>query len=188
MRTESDSMGTIEVPDEDYWGAQTARSLIHFKIGEDRMPPELIRAIGLLTKAAALVNQDLGKLPKEKAELIVAAADEVIAGKLREHFPLRIWQTGSGTQTNMNANEVIANRAIEMAGGEKGSKKPIHPNDDVNMSQSSNDTFPTAMYVAAAEEVTRDLIPSVKRLRDALDKKAREFADIVKMGGKRLMA
>jgi fumarate hydratase class II len=137
MRTESDSMGTIEVPDEVYWGAQTARSLIHFKIGEDRMPPELIQAIGPLKKAAALVNQDLGKLPKEKAELIVSAADEVIAGKLHEHFLLRIWQTGSGTRTKLNANEVIANRAIEMAGGEKGSKKPIHPNDDVNMSQSS---------------------------------------------------
>jgi fumarate hydratase, class II len=127
MRTESDSMGNIEVPDEVYWGAQTARSLIHFKIGEDRMPPELIRAIGILKKAAALVNQDLGKLPKEKADLIVAAADEVIAGKLNEHFPLRVWQTGSGTQTNMNANEVISNRAIEMAGGQKSSKKPTHP-------------------------------------------------------------
>ena len=127
MRTETDSMGTIEVPDDVYWGAQTARSLIHFNIGEDRMPPELIRAIGILKKAAALVNNDLGKLPKEKAELISAAADEVIAGKLNDHFPLRVWQTGSGTQTNMNANEVIANRAIELAGGQKGSKKPIHP-------------------------------------------------------------
>jgi fumarate hydratase, class II len=136
MRTESDSMGTIEVPDDVYWGAQTARSLIHFN-----MPPELIRAIGILKKAAALVNYDLGKLPKEKAELIAAAADEVIAGKLNDHFPLRVWQPGSGTQTNMNANEVIANRAIELAGGQGGSKKPIHPNDDVNMSQSSNDTF-----------------------------------------------
>src|SRR6202047_4008077 len=182
MRTESDSMGTIEVPDEVYWGAQTARSLIHFKIGEDRMPPELIRAIGLLKKAAALVNQDLGKLPKEKAELIVAAADEVIAGKLREHFPLRIWQTGSGTQTNMNANEVIANRAIELSGGVVGSKKPIHPNDDVNMSQSSNDTFPTAMHIAAATETVRKLLPAVKTLRDALDAKAREFMGIVKIG------
>src|ERR1700730_4250296 len=182
MRTESDSMGTIEVPDEDYWGAQTARSLIHFKIGEDRMPPELIRAIGLLTKAAALVNQDLGKLPKEKAELIVAAADEVIAGKLREHFPLRIWQTGSGTQTNMNANEVIANRAIEMAGGEKGSKKPIHPNDDVNMSQSSNDTFPTAMYVAAATVLRENLIPALEELHAVLETKSQEFVNIVKTG------
>jgi fumarate hydratase class II len=182
MRTESDSMGTIEVPDEVYWGAQTARSLIHFKIGEDRMPPELIRAIGLLKKAAALVNQDLGKLPKEKAELIVAAADEVIAGKLREHFPLRIWQTGSGTQTNMNANEVIANRAIEMAGGEKGSKKPIHPNDDVNMSQSSNDTFPTAMYVAAATVLRENLIPALEELHAVLETKSQEFVNIVKTG------
>jgi fumarate hydratase class II len=140
-------MGTIEVPDEVYWGAQTARSLIYFNIGEDRMPPELIRAIGILKKAAALVNNDLGKLAKEKAQLIIAAADEVIAGKLNDHFPVRIWQTGSGTQTNMNANEVIANRAIELAGGQKGSKKPIHPNDDVNMSQSSNDTFPSASFV-----------------------------------------
>jgi fumarate hydratase, class II len=153
-------MGTIEVPDEVYWGAQTARSLIHFNIGQDRMPPELIRAIGTLKKAAALVNYDLGKLPKEKAELIVVAADEVIAGKLNDHFPLRIWQTGSGTQTNMNANEVIANRAIELAGGQRGSKKPIHPNDDVNMSQSSNDTFPTAMHIAAAMVLNEKLIPA----------------------------
>src|SRR3984893_15474718 len=181
MRTESDSMGTIEVPDEDYWGAQTARSLIHFKIGEDRMPPELIRAIGLLKKAAALVNQDLGKLPKEKAEHIVSAADEVIAGKLHEHFPLRIWQTGSGTQTNMNVNEVISNRAIDISGGAMGSKKPIHPNDDVNMSQSSIDTFPPAMHIAAATETARRLLPAIKNLRDALDAKAKEFAGIVKI-------
>src|SRR5271166_3392362 len=187
MRTESDSMGTIEVPDEVYWGAQTARSLIHFNIGEDRMPPELIRAIGILKKAAALVNNDLGKLPKEKAELIIGAAEEVIAGKLDEHFPLRIWQTGSGTQTNMNTNEVISNRAIEMAGGVLGSKKPIHPNDDVNMSQSSNDTFPTAMHIAAAEEVTHDLLPSVRRLRDALARKSKEFTDIIKIGRTHLM-
>src|SRR3984893_11043250 len=182
MRTESDSMGTIEVPDEVYWGAQTARSLIHFKIGEDRMPPELIRAIGLLKKAAALVNQDLGLLAREKAELIVAAADEVIAGKLHEHFPLRIWQTGSGTQTNMNANEVIANRAIEMAGGKRGSKKPIHPNDDVNMSQSSNDTFPTAMHIAAAIVLKENLIPALEELHAVLESKSQEFADIVKTG------
>ena len=141
-RTESDSMGAIEVPADRYYGAQTARSLIHFDIGRDTMPPELIRAFGILKKAAALVNQDLGKLSAEKSELITQAADEVIAGKLDDHFPLRIWQTGSGTQTNMNANEVISNRAIEIAGGVMGSKKPIHPNDDVNMSQSSNDTFP----------------------------------------------
>jgi len=175
-------MGTIEVPDDVYWGAQTARSLIHFKIGEDRMPPELIRAIGILKKAAALVNLDLGKLPKEKADLIVAAADEVIAGKLNEQFPLRIWQTGSGTQTNMNANEVISNRAIELAGGKKGSKKPIHPNDDVNMSQSSNDTFPTAMHIAAATVLKEELSPALQGLHAMLQKKSKEFAGIVKIG------
>ena len=182
MRTESDSMGTIEVPDEVYWGAQTARSLIHFNIDEDRMPPELIRVIGILKKAAALVNNDLGKLPKEKAQLIIAAADEVIAGKLNDHFPLRIWQTGSGTQTNMNANEVIANRAIELAGGQKGSKKPIHPNDHVNMSQSSNDTFPTAMHIAAAIALNETLIPALGELQAVLDNKSREFANVVKTG------
>jgi len=182
MRTESDSMGTIEVPDEVYWGAQTARSLIHFNIGEDRMPPELIRAIGILKKAAALVNNDLGKLPKEKTKLIIGAADEVIAGKLNDHFPLRIWQTGSGTQTNMNANEVIANRAIELAGGQKGSKKPIHPNDDVNMSQSSNDTFPTAMHIAGAMVLNEKLIPALEELHGVLNNKSREFANVVKTG------
>ena len=186
-RTESDSMGKIEVPADRYYGAQTARSLIHFDIGTDTMPPELIRAFGILKRAAALVNQDLGKLSPEKAKLIVLAADEVIAGKLNGHFPLRIWQTGSGTQTNMNANEVISNRAIEIAGGVMGSKKPIHPNDDVNMSQSSNDTFPTAMHIAAASRVAQDLIPSVERLRDALDAKAREFASVVKIGRTHLM-
>ena len=175
-------MGTIEVPDEVYWGAQTARSLIHFNIGEDRMPPELIRAIGILKKAAALVNTDLGKLAKEKTQLIIAAADEVIAGKLNDHFPLRVWQTGSGTQTNMNANEVIANRAIELAGGQKGSKKPIHPNDDVNMSQSSNDTFPTAMHIAAAIALNEKLIPALGELQAVLDNKTREFANVVKTG------
>src|SRR6266852_7536541 len=161
-RTESDSMGKIEVPVDRYYGAQTARSLIHFAIGKDTMPPELIRAFGILKKAAALVNQDLRTLPAEKAKLIVQAADEVIAGKLNEHFPLRIWQTGSGTQTNMNVNEVISNRAIEIAGGVMGSKKPIHPNDHVNMSQSSNDTFPAAMHIAAAERVKNALIPAIK--------------------------
>ncbi|MBV9760432.1 MAG: class II fumarate hydratase [Acidobacteriaceae bacterium] len=181
-RTESDSMGKIEVPADRYWGAQTQRSLIHFDIGEDKMPPELIRAFGVLKKAAALVNRDLGKLDEEKTRLIVQAADEVIEGELNGHFPLRIWQTGSGTQTNMNANEVISNRAIQLAGGEVGSKKPIHPNDHVNLSQSSNDTFPTAMHMAAAEEVERELIPSVQELRDALDEKARAFAGIVKIG------
>jgi fumarate hydratase, class II len=181
-RTESDSMGKIDVPTDRYYGAQTARSLIHFDIGKDTMPPELIRAFGILKKAAALVNQDLGKLSEEKTKLIAQAADEVISGELNDHFPLRIWQTGSGTQTNMNVNEVISNRAIEMAGGQMGSKKPVHPNDDVNMSQSSNDTFPTAMHIAAAAETVRLLLPAVKKLRDALDAKAREFADIVKIG------
>src|SRR5450432_4077227 len=151
------------------------------------MPPELIRAFGVLKKAAALVNQDLGKLSAEKAKLIGQAADEVIAGKLDEHFPLRIWQTGSGTQTNMNANEVISNRAIEIAGGTLGSKKPVHPNDDVNMSQSSNDTFPTAMHIAAASRTAEALIPAVQRLRDALDAKAQSFAGVVKIGRTHLM-
>ncbi len=181
-RVESDSMGKIDVPVDRYYGAQTARSLIHFDIGRDTMPAELIRAFGVLKKAAALVNQDLGKLPAEKAKLIAQAADEVISGRLNAHFPLRIWQTGSGTQTNMNVNEVISNRAIEIAGGEMGSKKPIHPNDDVNMSQSSNDTFPTAMHIAAAAETVRRLLPAVKKLRDALDAKGREFASVVKIG------
>ncbi len=181
-RTETDSMGKMEVPVDRYYGAQTARSLIHFAIGKDTMPPELIRAFGILKKACALVNQDLGKLSPEKTRLIVAAADEVISGNLNDHFPLRIWQTGSGTQTNMNVNEVISNRAIEMAGGVLGSKKPIHPNDDVNMSQSSNDTFPAAMHIAAAMETARCLLPAVKKLRDALDAKARQFAGIVKIG------
>src|SRR5579871_5049335 len=182
MRTESDSMGKIEVPSNVYWGAQTQRSLLHFNIGRDTMPPELIRAFGILKKACALVNQDLGKLPADKAKLIVQAADEVIAGKLNDQFPLRIWQTGSGTQTNMNVNEVISNRAIEIAGGEMGSKKPIHPNDNVNMSQSSNDTFPTAMHIAAAERVKNKLIPAVKSVHDAIAAKAKEFKDVVKIG------
>jgi fumarate hydratase class II len=181
-RSETDSMGAIEVPADRYYGAQTARSLIHFNIGHDVMPRELIRAMGILKKAAVLVNRDLGKLPEEKCRLIVQAADEVIAGKLDDHFPLRIWQTGSGTQSNMNANEVISNRAIEIAGGEMGSKKPIHPNDDVNMSQSSNDTFPTAMSIAAATELDESLIPAITRLRDALNAKRAEFQDIVKIG------
>jgi len=181
-RTETDSMGAIEVPVDRYYGAQTARSLIHFDIGRDTMPPELIRAFGILKKAAALVNQGLGKLSADKTKLIVQAADEVIAGKLDEHFPLRIWQTGSGTQTNMNANEVISNRAIEIAGGVMGSKKPIHPNDDVNMSQSSNDTFPAAMHIAAATQVAEKLIPAVEHLRAAIDAKAKQFATVVKIG------
>ena len=180
-RQESDSMGEIEVPADRYWGAQTQRSLLHFDIGYDLMPREMIRAFGILKKAAAIVNNDLGKLPEDKLKLIVQAADEVISGKLDDHFPLRVWQTGSGTQTNMNANEVISNRAIELAGGVMGSKKPIHPNDDVNMSQSSNDTFPTAMYIAAAEQLHK-LIPEVQRVRDAIYAKAEEFKDVVKIG------
>ena len=174
-------MGQIEVPADRYWGAQTQRSLIHFAIGDDRMPREMIRALGVLKKAAAIVNHDLGKLPSDKLKLIEQAADEVIAGQLDDHFPLRVWQTGSGTQTNMNANEVISNRAIEIAGGVLGSKQPVHPNDDVNMSQSSNDTFPTAMYIAAAEQLTA-LIPEIQNVYDAIDAKAKEFKDVVKIG------
>ena len=181
-RTETDSLGAIEVPADRYYGAQTARSLIHFAIGRDVMPRELIRALGCLKQAAALVNRDLGRLSAEQCRLIVEASAEVIAGRLDEHFPLRIWQTGSGTQTNMNANEVIANRAIEIAGGVLGSKQPIHPNDHVNLSQSSNDGFPTAMHIAAAERLYHDLIPAMQRVHDAIDAKAREFADVVKIG------
>jgi len=180
-RIETDSMGEIEVPSNVYWGAQTQRSLKHFNIGFDVMPREVIRALGILKKAAAIVNFDLGKLPEDKMRLIVQAADEVIEGKHDAHFPLRVWQTGSGTQTNMNANEVISNRAIEIAGGEMGSKKPIHPNDHVNMSQSSNDTFPTAMYIAAAERLTA-LIPEVQNVSDAIKAKAKEFEGVVKIG------
>src|SRR5215213_1482229 len=180
-RIESDSMGEAEVPADKYWGAQTERSLLHFNIGYDVMPREMIRALGVLKKAAALVNQDLGKLAADKADLISRAADEVIEGKLDAHFPLRVWQTGSGTQTNMNANEVISNRAIELGGGVMGSKKPVHPNDDVNMSQSSNDTFPTAMHIAAAEQMNK-LIPEVWKVHDAIDAKAKEFCDVVKIG------
>ncbi len=187
MRIESDSMGTIEVPVDCYWGAQTARSLHYFAIGDDRMPQELIRAFGILKKAAAIVNQDLGKLADAPAQWLILAADEVIAGKLDEHFPLSVWQTGSGTQTNMNANEVIANRAIALAGGEMGSKQPVHPNDHVNMSQSSNDTFPTAMHIAAVERITHHLLPAVQRLRDALDAKGQEFQELIKIGRTHLM-
>jgi len=186
-RVESDTMGEIEVDASRYWGAQTERSLHHFAIAHDTMPPALIRAFGILKLASAQVNADLGKLSAEKADLIVAAAREVMEGKLATEFPLRIWQTGSGTQTNMNVNEVISNRAIEMAGGVLGSKTPVHPNDDVNMSQSSNDTFPTAMHIAAVEQVTHRLIPSVRALRDALSEKAEAYADIVKIGRTHLM-
>ena len=184
-RTESDSIGTIEVERSRYWGAQTERSLHHFSIGDpaaDRMPLEVIRAQAILKKAAALANREAGHIDPEIADLIVAAADEVIAGALDDHFPLFVWQTGSGTQTNMNVNEVISNRAIEMAGGELGSKTPVHPNDHVNMSQSSNDTFPTAMHIAAAVEIAKELIPRVRELRDALARRAAEFDDIVKIG------
>ncbi len=184
-RTETDSMGAIEVPVDRYWGAQTERSIHHFSIGSpdaDRMPLEVVHAIGVLKKAAALTNVEDGRLDPELGRLIVAAADRVISGDLDEHFPLRVWQTGSGTQTNMNANEVIANVAIEMAGGELGSKQPVHPNDHVNMSQSSNDTFPTAMHIAGAELIVRGLLPEVRALRDALARRAEDFADIVKIG------
>jgi len=181
-RIEKDSIGEIAVPANTYGGAQTERSHINFAIGRETMPPELIRALGILKKAAAIANNQIDKLPKDKCDLIVKAAEEVIANKLDNHFMLKIWQTGSGTQTNMNANEVIANRAIEIAGGVLGSKDPIHPNDHVNMSQSSNDTFPTAMYIAASEMIEHQLIPSVVMLRDALYKKQMAFKDIIKIG------
>ena len=187
FRTESDTMGTIEVRSDRYWGAQTERSLHHFEISDETMPPALIRSFGILKSASAQVNEALGKLDKEKSSLIQRAAAEVIDGTLMDEFPLRIWQTGSGTQTNMNVNEVISNRAIEMAGGEMGSKKPVHPNDDVNMSQSSNDTFPTAMHIAAVVEITDRLIPSVKRLRDALDVKVKAYVNVTKIGRTHLM-
>jgi len=187
VRVETDSMGPIEVPADRYWGAQTARSLVHFPIGDDTMPRPLLRAIGILKEASALTNAELGKLDRRLADLIVEAAREVTDGTLDEHFPLHIWQTGSGTQTNMNANEVIANRAIELAGGELGSKSPVHPNDHVNMSQSSNDTFPTAMHIAAAEQFTGLLLPAVRALHKAFEKKAAAFSDVVKIGRTHLM-
>ena len=186
-RIETDSMGQIEVPEDKYYGAQTARSLVHFKIGGDRFPREIIRALGILKKAAAMTNEELGILSSDKAALIIQAADEVIAGDLDEHFPLVVWQTGSGTQTNMNANEVIANRAIELTGGEMGSKDPIHPNDDVNKAQSSNDTFPTAMHIAAGEQMTKKLIPAVEALKNTLAAKTKDFETIIKIGRTHLM-
>jgi len=182
MRTETDSFGPLDVPADKYWGAQTARSLMNFKIGTEKMPVPLIRAFGIIKRAAALTNKDLGKLEAKLADAIAAAAQEVIDGKLDDNFPLVVWQTGSGTQTNMNANEVISNRAIEMLGGEMGSKKPVHPNDHVNMSQSSNDSFPTAMHIAAAESIVHGLIPAVQKLRDALHGKEVQFAHIIKIG------
>ena len=181
-RIETDTMGEVAVPSNRYWGAQTQRSIQNFKIGGERMPPELVRALGIQKKSAALANMKLGALDREKGEAIVAAAEEVIEGKLTDEFPLVVWQTGSGTQTNMNANEVISNRAIEQLGGEIGSKKPIHPNDHVNMGQSSNDSFPTAMRIAAADTINRRLLPALKELRDGLHGKAKEFSDIVKIG------
>lgn len=187
MRRESDTMGTIEVPSDRYYGAQTARSLHHFAIGIERMPRELIRALGVLKKAAAAVNRDLGTLSEEKYQLIASAADEVISGVLDDHFPLSVWQTGSGTQTNMNTNEVISNRAIELAGGVMGSKKPVHPNDDVNKAQSSNDTYPTAMHIAAAEQLVHRLLPALTKLRDTLQAKSIEFAGYIKSGRTHLM-
>jgi fumarate hydratase, class II len=186
-RIETDTMGEMKVPVDKYYGAQTARSLMNFKIGGERFPAELIRALGIVKKAAAITNNELGSLPKEKLDLILKAADEVIEGKLNDHFPLVVWQTGSGTQTNMNVNEVISNRAIEMAGGVMGSKKPIHPNDDVNKAQSTNDAFPTSIHVAAVEEIHRRLIPMVIKLRNSLDAKAKEFKDIIKIGRTHLM-
>ena len=181
-RSETDSMGAVEVSGDRYWGAQTQRSLKYFSIGEDLIPPEVIKAFGILKQAAALANQELGKLSEDKADLIVQAAQEVTSGKLEEHFPLRVWMTGSGTQCNMNVNEVIANRAIEIAGGEMGSKTPIHPNDHVNMSQSSNDTFPTAMHIAAVIALQDQLIPKVSKMRSALAEKAQAWAKITKIG------
>jgi fumarate hydratase class II len=182
FRCESDSMGRIDVPADRYWGAQTQRALFHFRIGNQRMPLEVIRAMGTLKKAAAMVNMELGLLPTDKGELIIRAAEEVVAGALDTHFPLPVWQTGSGTQSNMNVNEVISNRAIESAGGILGSKNPVHPNDHVNMSQSSNDTFPTAMHIAAAQRLMHGLIPAVSRVHSIMTAKAEEFADVVKIG------
>jgi fumarate hydratase, class II len=181
-RIESDSMGTIEVPADHYWGAQTQRSLIHFSIGNDRMPKAVYHAYGYVKKAAAIVNAENGKLSRDKADLIMRVADEIISGKLDNEFPLYVWQTGSGTQTNMNVNEVISNRAIELAGGVLGSKEPIHPNDDVNMSQSSNDTFPTAMHIATVLELVNHLIPNVEALMNLIREKAIEWVDVVKIG------
>ena len=182
VRMETDSFGEIAVPSDKYWGAQTSRSLMNFKIGGETMPKPLITAFGVLKRSAAMVNMNIAGLDKKIGDAIVNAADEVIDGKLDGNFPLVVWQTGSGTQTNMNVNEVISNRAIELLGGQMGSKKPVHPNDHVNMGQSSNDSFPTAMHIAAAVEVVGSLLPALKKLRDALNKKAVEFKDIVKIG------
>ena len=181
-RTETDTFGPIEVPADHYWGAQSQRSLGNFKIGWEKQPAPIIRALGIVKRAAAETNMELGQLDPQLGRVIVSAAQEVIDGKLNDHFPLVVWQTGSGTQSNMNANEVISNRAIEMLGGEQGSKKPVHPNDHVNMSQSSNDTYPTAMHVASAEEIMHRLIPALTKLHDALKEKSKAWKDIVKIG------
>jgi fumarate hydratase, class II len=181
-RTETDTFGPIEVPTDKYWGAQAQRSLQNFRIGEEKMPAPIVRALGIVKRAAAEANMELAGLKPEIGEAIVKAAQEVIEGKLNAHFPLAVWQTGSGTQSNMNANEVISNRAIEMLGGEMGSKKPVHPNDHVNMSQSSNDTFPTAMHIACAEEIEHRLIPALQKLRNALNDKAQAWKDTIKIG------
>src|SRR5579862_1417722 len=187
QRREVDSMGEIEVPADRYWGAQTQRSLVHFAIGDDRMPKRLSRAYGTVKKAAALINAASGRLPQWKADAIVRAADEVIGGLLDDHFPLYVWQTGSGTQSNMNVNEVLANRAIQLLGGEIGTKSPVHPNDDVNMGQSSNDTFPTAMHIAAVMELEEHLLPHGEALAAAIEAKAREWMAVVKIGRTHLM-
>jgi fumarate hydratase, class II len=187
MRRETDSMGEIEVPADRYWGAQTQRSLVHFSIGDDHMPKRVYHAYGYVKKAAALVNAAAGRLPRWKAEAIVRAADEAITGKLDEHFPLYVWQTGSGTQSNMNVNEVLSNRAIQLLGGKIGSKSPVHPNDDVNMGQSSNDTFPTAMHIAAVLELEQHLLPFAEALATAIEAKADEWMGVVKTGRTHLM-
>ena len=187
IRTESDSMGHIDVPADCYWGAQTQRSLHHFAIGEERMPMAVVHGLALIKKAAARTNQQLGNLDARLTQLIIRAADDVLAGELDEQFPLSVWQTGSGTQSNMNINEVLANRANELAGQPLGSKAPVHPNDHVNRAQSSNDTFPSAMHVAAALQVTRQLLPAATALRDSLDAQAQRHADLIKIGRTHLM-
>lgn len=182
LRTEFDSMGDVEVPADKYWGAQTQQSLQHFSIGNDHMPKEVYHAYGYVKKAAALVNQAAGRLPEWKAAPIIKAAEEAIAGKLDDHFPLYVWQTGSGTQSNMNVNEVLSNRAIQLLGGTLGTQQPVGPNDDVNMGQSSNDTFPTAMHIAAILEIDERLLPRVTELADELERKAIQWMDVVKIG------
>ena len=183
MRKEKGSLGVVEVPEDKYWGAQTERSRQNFPVGGEKIPMEVIYGQAYVKKAAALVKEELGLLPKEKSQMIQEGADAILSGKLDDHFPLVVWQTGSGTQTNMNVNEVISNYAIEKAGGVMGSKDPIHPNDDVNKSQSSNDTFPTAAHIAAAIKVHEHLLPNLRRFKEGLEEKAKAFKDIVKIGG-----